>query len=120
MTVNPLVLHVALACSFATAAVVAERRFRRRLAWPWGMLASAPVFVVLALEVVQLVESGAEGGLRAIAWFFGMVVGMPAAVLAAWLTSWWMVGIAGLSCSTWCVMMAVAYVLLIASTGLGQ
>lgn len=84
------------------------------------MLASVPVFIVLALKVVHLVESGEEGGLRALAWFLGMIVGLPAALVVAWLTSWWMVGVAGMSCSTWCVTMAIAYVLLIASNGLGN
>lgn len=114
-----LAVHVTVALSVVFAVRIAERRFHRRLSWPWGTLASIPVFLVLALEIVHHVQSG-EGGLRALSWFIGMVVGLPVALLAAWLTSWWMVGVAGVKCSTWCTLMAVLYLPLIVSHGLSH
>jgi hypothetical protein len=111
-----LVLHAAAALLYVLAALVADRRFHKPLGWGYGTLGTSAVYVVIALELVEHNSHG-QGGLGAMAWFFGIVIGIPAALLGAALTTWWMVGKAGLPTRAWALVCALAYVPLIAAHG---
>lgn len=114
-----VVVHVCVAVSFVLMAFISERRFAKRVSWPTATVGAIGLFMVLALEAVRHCTSG-EGGLRAMSWLFGMVLALPLAVLAGFLSTWWMVKQAGLSSTTWCTVTASVYALLITNYGLSH
>lgn len=111
-----LLIHAAAALLFALAALIAERRFHKPFGWGYGALGTSAVYVVIALEFIEHNSHG-QGGLGAMAWFFGIVLGVPAALIGAGVTTWWVVGKAGLPTRAWAILCALIYVPLIAAHG---